>query len=146
MARQTPRRWKRHLGVLAGGAFAIGVCANALAAKPISTVFSEVAITFGGQVYGFSGAQESFAQSENGGRIVFDLTTLGSPGDIPVTEIDVNGLDPGGNHWDVVLRVGHRDYTFTGTCASETFSSMEGGMSVRHLYLTCATLTSSATP
>jgi len=118
---------------------------NALAAKGIPAIYSDVAIAFGGQVYGFSGPQQSFVQTQDGGRIVLELTTLGTPANFPVTQIDSGTLDAAGNQWDVVTRIGNKNYTFSGICSSETFSSKESGVTVRHLFLSCQDLTSSAT-
>jgi hypothetical protein len=146
MTRQLFARWTPRLVSLIGMAVLACGSANALAAKPIPTVWADVAITFGDQTYGFAGAQQQLTQAQDGGRILFDMTTLGTPQYNPLPQIDVSGLDASGNHWEVVTRVGHRSYTFSGTCASLTFSSNEGGLAVRHLYLNCRSLDSSEAP
>jgi hypothetical protein len=146
MTRQPFARWTPRLVSLIGLVVMACGSANALAAKPIPAVWADVAITFGDQTYGFAGAQQQFTQAQDGGRILFDMTTLGTPGYNPLPQIDVSGLGASGNRWQVVARVGHRSYTFSGTCASLTFSSKEEGVTVRHLYLNCQSLDSFESP
>src|SRR3569832_3025508 len=93
-------------------AFASGFSANALAAKPNSALYSVVAITFGGQTYSFAGAQESYGQTQDGGRVVMELTSVCTLDYSPRPEIGAT-LAVFGNHWDVVARVGHQTFTFT---------------------------------
>lgn len=142
----TARFFSRQLrrSTLAAAVLLLAGTGNALAAKGISPIYSDVAIAFGGQVYGFSGPQQSFVQTQDGGRIVLELTTLGSPGNFQVTQIDSDSLTRAGNQWEVVTRIGNKNYTFSGTCSSETFNSSESGLTVRHLYLSCQDLTSNA--
>ena len=142
MARHSFRRFV----TLAGCAVLVCGSVNALAAKPISAEYADVQITFGGQTYGFSGLQQQFAQAQDGGRIVFEVTTLGTPAYVSVPQIDVSHLDAAGNHWEVVSTVGRRNYLFSGVCASTTFRTVESGISVRHLYLTCKSLDTSNSP
>ncbi len=115
--------------------------ASCVAGKPSVTIYSEVEISFGGQTFGFSGVEKSFSQSESGGRIVFDVTQLGTPGYVPLPQIDTSALESTGNHWEVQSNLGTRSYTYAGTCAAETYTSTESGFFVRHLYLNCRDLT-----
>lgn len=127
---------------------AVAACLSGpvMAGKPVATIFSEVQISFAGQTSGFSGSQDSFSQSQNGGRIVMDLTTLGTPLYDPLPQIDTSGLDIASNHWEVVTKVGNRSYSFVGTCASLTYATVESGLTVRHLFLNCRDLESTAAP
>ena len=142
-ARSFSRQCRR--SALAAAIVLLGLSGNALAAKGIPPIYSDVAIAFGGQVYGFAGPQQSFVQTQDGGRIVLELTTLGSPSSFPVTQIDSDALISSGNQWEVVTRIGTKNYMFSGTCSSETFNSKESGVTVRHLFLNCQDLTSTAT-
>lgn len=136
----------RYACSLAACAISLAVSSNALAAKANTAIYSDVSITFAGETYGFGGTQQSFAQTEDGGRIVFDLTTVGTPDYQALPQIDSSGLNARGNTWQVVTRLGHTTYTYVGTCASTTFSTVESGVSIRHLYLDCQTLGTSKTP
>ena len=132
-------------GALLAFVFALGISSNALAGKPNFSVYSEVAITFGGQTYSFAGLQQSYAQTQDGGRIVLELTTVGTLDYSPRPEIAGN-LEDYGNHWEVVGRVGRQTFTFTGTCASQTLSRSQSGIWVRHVFLNCTALTSDSSP
>lgn len=134
------RRSFHRLVSLTGSLLLACGAANALAAKPISNVYADVSITFGGDTYGFYGVEQQFTQTQNGGRIVFDVTTLGTPEYRPLPQIDVSHLDDTGNYWEVVTSAGRHSYMFSGICASETFSTNQSGLVVQHLYLNCKTL------
>ncbi len=142
----THSRRPRRLGKLAVLAFCPAFSAISAVAKPAAVIHSEVEITFGGQTFGFSGVEKSFSQSETGGRIVFDVTQLGTPGYTPLPQIDTNALEPTGNHWEVQSNLGARSYMFVGTCANETYTTTESGLVVRHLYLNCKDLSESVSP
>jgi hypothetical protein len=117
------------------------VACAAYAGKPAPVLWSDVVITYAGQTFGFTGSQSSFAQSQDGGRIVFNLSQLDTPGTAELPDIDVSLLTPKGNHWDVVSKVDNHSYTFSGTCASQTFTTSDsGGNVIRHLYLNCRDL------
>ena len=133
----TRRRYAATLLVCALSACLSG---TALAAKPGPNAFADVQVTFGGQTFGFAGVLDTFSQSQNGGRIAFELTMLGTPGYVPLPQIDTSSLKADGNYWEVVSKLGNRSDVFAGTCASETYSSSEGGATVRHLYLNCSSL------
>lgn len=110
------------------------------AGKPVAAIYSDIEITFGGQTFAFSGIEKSFSQSASGGRVVFDVTQLGTPGYAPLPQIDTSTLETTGNHWQVQSNLGSRSYSYNGTCAAETFTTTESGIVVRHLYLNCRDL------
>ena len=110
------------------------------AGKPAPAIYSEIEITYAGQTFGFSGVEKSFSQSATGGRVVFEVTQLGTPGYAPLPQIDTSALEPTGNHWELQSNLGNRSYTYVGTCAAETFTTTESGFFVRHLYLNCRDL------
>ena len=117
------------------------VAGKGVAAKGHVDIYSDVRITFAGQTYEFSGVQQSFNESQDGGRVVFNLRVLGTPSFDPLPSFDPSGLPEDGNHWDVISRAGGHSYSFSGTCASQTFSTVDAnGVNVRHLYLNCADL------
>ena len=126
---------------LALGAGALGFSLAAIAAKPLRpTTYSEVNITFGGQTFGFSGAEKSFSQAATGGVIVFDVRQLTAPDFAPLPQVDTKTLEPKGNHWEVETNAGGHTYMFVGTCASETYTTTEAGSVIRHLNLNCKDL------
>ena len=100
-------------------------------------IFSDVEITFAGQTFGYSGVEKSFSQSATGGRIVFDVTQLSTPDYAPLPQIDTSLLEPTVNHWEIQTNVKARTYTYAGTCAAETFTTIDSGFVVHHLYLNC---------
>lgn len=128
-----PRRISRWLMVV----LAAGLPAVSFAAKPGPTILSDVRITFGGQTFGFAGPEESFSQVATGGRIVFQVRQLELPGYLPVPDVDVDALEPDGNRWVIETDSGKRSDLFVGTCASETFTTEDAGVLVRHLNLNC---------
>jgi hypothetical protein len=131
----------RHVVRLALCICAVGFSVAAVAAKPLVPVtYSEVNITFGGQTFGFFGAENSFSQSETGGVIVFDVRQLGTPEFAPLPQVDTKTLEPKGNHWEVETNTGGHSYMFVGTCASETYTTTESGSVIRHLNLNCKDL------
>ncbi len=137
---------RRSAGTWATAALVAFVASGAASAKPPASTYAEVLITFGGQTFGFSGPEESFSQSADGGRIVFELTQLQTPGYDPLPPVDPNALDASGNHWVVQPNLGKRPYAFAGTCASETYTTDEAGGVVRHLNLNCSELDVDAAP
>jgi hypothetical protein len=129
------------------GVILLGVSAGVQAGKPVvTTTYSDVYITVGTQTFGFSGAEKSFSQSATGGRIVFDLTQLGTPGFTPSPQVDTGALEAQGNHWEIQSNLGTKSYLFVGTCASETYTTTEGSATVRHLNLNCKDLDSGVSP
>jgi hypothetical protein len=112
------------------------------AAKPVASSWADVRITYGGQTFGFSGAQTSFSQGQDGGRIVFNVNQVDTPGVESLPQIDVSSLPATGNHWEVITKVNNRSYSFIGTCASQTFTLLDpSGALIRHLFLNCRDLT-----
>jgi hypothetical protein len=120
-----------------------GVAGTALGAKPVATgTYADVQITFGGQTFEFAGVQQSFSETQDGGRVVFDLTVVGTPGFEALPAVDPTDLPAAGNHWEVVSKVNNRSYSFVGTCASLTFTAIDSsGAVVRQLFLNCRDLT-----
>jgi len=118
------------------------VSAPAFAVKPgTPVVYTDVSITYAGQTFGFAGRQESFNLAQDGGSVVFDLTSLSSPEFTPLPEVDVGSLQPNGNSWKIVSKVNSKSWTYAGTCASESFTTSNGDGSItRHLYLNCRDL------
>jgi hypothetical protein len=112
---------------------------TARAASP-APVYADVVITFGGQTFGFAGPLRYFAVSEDGGRIGFDLTSVGTPGYSPRPDIDATTLRALGNHWEVVTFAGRSPLTIAGTCAVESFAATENAVRVPHVFLKCADL------
>jgi len=137
MSRYTHQRQSLGFGVIVAAFSAFLASGSALAA-PKATVYSDVQITYGGQTFGFSGVQTSFSVNQDGGRVIFNVTTVDPPGYLPLPQIDTSSLPESGNRWEVVTKVGTRSYSFAGTCASETFttSGPSGGW-IRHLFLNC---------
>jgi hypothetical protein len=124
----------------------VGWAASA-AAAPRASVYSDVRITFAGETFELLGIQTSFSESQDGGRIVFDLTTIGTSDYLPLPEIDTNTLPASGNHWEVVSKLGSHSYLFVGTCASETFSTTDSqGSVIRHMFLNCRDMSSNYAP
>ena len=121
-------------------AVAGGLPAASYAGKPAPTILSDVRITFAGQTYGFAGAEDSFTVAATGGRIVFQVRQLELPGYLPVPDVDVDTLETGGNRWVVETEFGRRSDAFVGTCASETYTTEDFGVVVRHLNLNCKDL------
>jgi hypothetical protein len=116
---------------------------NAVAAPPKMSIYSDVRVTFAGETFGFSGAQASFSQNQDGGRIVLDVTTISTYDYLPLPEFDTGTLSAPGNHWEVVPKLENRSYLFAGTCASQTFSTTEAnGIIVRHVFLNCKDMAS----
>jgi hypothetical protein len=146
MNRQASRTWAHRLGAFACWmAMAGATAASAAAAKP--SVYCDVRITFAGETFGFSGAQSSFSQSQDGGRIVVDVTTVGTYDYLPVPEIDTTTLSASGNHWEVAPKLENHSYLFVGTCASATLNTTDStGATVRHLFLNCEDMSSSYVP
>jgi len=142
MSRYTQQRTNLRRGLLIAGFAALFASGAALAA-PKATVYSDVQITYGGQTFGFSGIQTAFTVNQDGGRVVFSVTTVDPPGYLPLPQIDTSSLPEAGNRWEIVTKVGTRSYSFAGTCATETFttSGPNGGW-VRHLFLNCKDFTS----
>ena len=137
--------WSRRLRVLA--CWMLAACAASAGAAPRPSVYSDVRITFAGETFGLLGVQTSFSENQDGGRIVFDLTTIGTSDYLPLPEIDTNTLPVTGNHWEVVSKLGSHSYLFVGTCASETFSTTDSnGTVVRHMFLNCRDMSSNYTP
>jgi hypothetical protein len=112
---------------------------KANAAKP-APVFADVVITYAGQSFGFGGSLRYFDVSETGGRIGFDLLTVGSPGYAPSPNLAPVELPLTGNHWEMVMFIGRSHETISGTCAAESFSTTEGDTQVQHVYLNCVDL------
>ncbi len=127
-------------------ALAAAFAAGTAAAKPPAAVYADVEITFAGQTFGFSGPEQSFSQSASGGRIAFDLQQLQTPGYVPLPPVDVGTLEPAGNYWIVQQNLNRGPYVFTGTCASETYTTRESGVVVRHLHLNCSEFDAGAAP
>lgn len=125
---------------------ALAAAGAASATKPAPATYSEVLITFAGQTFGFSGPEESFSQSADGGRIVFELTQLQSPGYMPLPPVDTDTLEAHGNQWVILPKAGKRSYAFAGICASETYTTSESGVIVRHLNLNCSEFDAGAAP
>lgn len=121
-------------------ALAIGFSAAAAAAKPAPTIYADVEITFAGQTFGFGGIEESFSQTAEGGRIVFQVTELSTPGYVPLPQVDVGVLPAHGNQWEIQSDHGKQSDVAVGTCASATFTTVESGLVVRHVYLNCKEL------
>lgn len=117
---------------------AIACAGNAAAAPPKPGIYSDIRITFAGETFGFSGAQASFSQNQDGGRIVVDVTTISTYDYLPLPEFDTDTLSAPGNRWEVVPKLENHSYLFAGTCASQTFSTTEAnGIIVRHVFLNC---------
>jgi hypothetical protein len=133
------------------GLFAAAFCAlfssGTALAGPKATIYSDVRITYAAQTFGFSGVQTSFTMSQDGGRVVFGVTTVDTPGYMPLPQIDTSILPEAGNHWEVVTKVGNHTYTFFGTCAAQTFTIKDAnGAWVRYVFLNCKDLTSNYVP
>ena len=113
--------------------------ASAHVAKPLP-LYVDVVITYAGQTFGFAGPLRAFDASESGGRISLDLTTLSTPGYAP--RPDIGGVDLGapGNRWQLIGLGGHAPLTITGTCAVESFATVEDGAIVQNVYLNCVDL------
>jgi hypothetical protein len=142
------RSWSRHFCTLACW-LAVALANSAVAGKPQPPDFySDVRITFAGETFGLAGTQASFSISQDGGRVVFDLmNTIGTSDYLPVPEIDTETLPQGGNHWEVVAKLGRQSYVFVGICASETFSSTDATATVvRHIFLNCRDMSSYYVP
>ena len=122
-------------------ALALACSTGATAAKPEPMIFSDVEITFAGQTFGFGGIEESFSQTGEGGRIVFQLTELSTPGYRPLPEVDTSVLSSHGNRWEIQTDHGKHSDVAVGTCASVAFTTVEsGGIVVRHVFLNCREL------
>lgn len=119
-----------------------GSADGAFAAKPSATnTYADVWITYAGQTFEFGGVQQTFTAGPDGGRLVFDLTVVGTPGYAALPDLDVSNLSATGNRWEVLSKVSNRSYSFIGTCAAQTFNTVDGnGDSVRELYLNCRDL------
>ena len=92
-----------------------GFSGAVFAGKPVAVTYSDINITLGSQTFSFSGAEKSFSQSATGGRIVFDLTQLGTPGYAPLPQVDTGALEPKGNHWEIQSNLGTKSYIYIGT-------------------------------
>ena len=142
MSRSFHQRQALRVGLFTA-AFASLFGSGAALAAPRAIVYADVQITYGGQTFGFSGVQTLFAINQDGGRVVFSVNTVDPPGYLPLPQIDTSSLPEAGNRWEVVTKVGNRNYSFAGTCATETFttSGPNGGW-IRHLFLNCKDFTS----
>ena len=112
---------------------------SASAARP-APLYADVVITFAGQTFGFAGPLRAFDVSEGGGRISLDLRTLSTPGYAP--RPDIGGVDLGapGNRWQLTGYGGHAPLTITGTCAVESFATVQSDAIVQNVYLNCVDL------
>ena len=135
-----------HSARWATAAFAALVAAAAADAKPPAATMADVQITFGGQTFGFSGPEESFSQSAEGGRIVFEPTQLQKLGYTPLPDVDIDALEAHGNRWIVQPNLVKHSYAFVGTCASQTYTTTESGVIIRHLNLNCSEFDADAAP
>jgi hypothetical protein len=141
MALHASRDWTRRLVVFACWPVAALMAGSAIAADPHPIIYADVRITFAGQTFESAGIQRSFDQTQDGGRIVFDIRTLGAPGYAPVPAIDASNLQPMGNRWEVSTKLHNHDDAFIGTCASQTFTEVDAsGTVIRNLFLNCSEL------
>lgn len=146
MGSSANRSYRRVAGTILLSAVAACFSGTVSAAKPAAAVYADVHITFGGETSVFSGPLDAFSQAQNGGRLAFQLTNLGTSDFDAVPQIDTGLLEPNGNHWEVISKVGNRSYSFVGTCASLTFSAIESGSVVRHVFLNCSDMNFTASP
>ncbi|HEY2394846.1 MAG TPA: hypothetical protein VGH81_02535 [Rudaea sp.] len=109
------------------------------AAKP-ADVYADVVITYAGQTFGFGGPLRYFEIADSGGRIGIDLTNLETPGYSPRPVIDPAALQTSGNRWQLVAYIGHATEIITGTCAVESFATLQQNVRLQRIYLNCVDL------
>jgi hypothetical protein len=117
----------------------LGAIAKAHAGRP-APVYVDVVITFAGQTSGIVGPLRYFEMTNAGGRVALDLQSIESSTYMPLPDVDVTDLEATGNAWQILARLGHSVFAFTGTCAAESFTTIEAGAIVQHVFLNCSEL------
>jgi len=110
--------------------------ASARAAQP-APVYADVVVSYASQSFGLSGPLRYFDVSESGGRIGFDVRSIGTPAYSPRPDTGAADLRAPGNHWQLTGLGGRSPLTIAGTCAVESFATAESEATVLHVYLNC---------
>lgn len=99
-------------------------------------VYADVVVSYASQSFGLSGPLRYFDVSESGGRIGFDIRSIGTPAYSPRPDTGAADLRTAGNRWQL-SGFGRSPLTIAGTCAVESFATAESEATVLHVYLNC---------